>query len=225
MPATLRRPTAPASPRATVALAFLAGLALSPRLWLSAGREYPLTPVAGWLPSAPSPLDAIWIAALALALVVVAATRRARAPVVAALVLAGGLALLDQSRWQPWAYQYFLMLAAIAVAGGRPSRADEDARGGGGGLAGEPALATAGLIVAAIYLWSGLSKAGAVFGEDVYPELLEPFFGGPLPGVLAAGAYAVPMVEATIGVGLLRARGRPYAIVAAGGMHASSSRC
>jgi hypothetical protein len=211
--------------RAAVPIAFVAGIALSPDLWLSEGRGYPLTPVLDALPVVGRPLDAIWLGALALSLVAVAATARARLPVIAALVLVLGLAVLDQSRWQPWAYQYTLMLAALALEGwsarrGSPPREGTPPEPDRRSLASEPALALCSFVLAAIYFWSGLSKVGVAFPKVVFPELVEPFVGEPAPGALRAAAYAAPGVEVAIGLGLLFARVRPYAIVGAILMHA-----
>jgi hypothetical protein len=35
------------------------------------------------------------------------------------LVLALALAVLDQNRWQPWAYQYTLMVVALLLGSGQ----------------------------------------------------------------------------------------------------------
>ena len=94
--------------RVVVPLALLCGIALSPRLWLTDAREYPLVPVAEGLPRLGAPLDAVALAALAAGLAAIAVTRRSRAPVAVALVLVIALAALDENRWQPWAYQYTL---------------------------------------------------------------------------------------------------------------------
>jgi peroxiredoxin len=50
--------------RVAVALAFAGGIALSPRLWLSDARDYPLAPVAEFLPHLGFPLDVVLLAAL-----------------------------------------------------------------------------------------------------------------------------------------------------------------
>jgi len=67
-----------------VPLAFVCGIALSPRLWLTDAREYPLVPVAEGLPRLGAPLDAVALAALA------AGLAASRSP--------GARALLSQSR-------------------------------------------------------------------------------------------------------------------------------
>jgi hypothetical protein len=85
------------------------------------------------------------------------------------------------------------------------------------------ALNTCRLIVAATYFWSGLQKANAGFFEVTYPWLVEPLSAW-LPdwagSALLSGAYAVPVVEAVIGLGLLTRRFRKPAVVGALLMHA-----
>lgn len=85
------------------------------------------------------------------------------------------------------------------------------------------ALNACRLIVAATYFWSGLQKANAGFRQDVYPWLMDPFAGA-VPDAyqswLPAGAYAVPVVEAAIGLGLLARSTRPFAVAGAVLMHA-----
>ena len=85
------------------------------------------------------------------------------------------------------------------------------------------ALNTCRLIVIATYFWSGLQKANAGFFEGTYPWLVEPLTSW-LPGwadsALLWGAYAVPVVEAVIGLGLLTRRFRKFAVIGAIAMHA-----
>ena len=69
----------------------------------------------GW-PLLPAPLDVVVLSALLAALCGVALAPRPRWWAAAATVLALIVAADDQSRWQPWLYQYVAMLAALAVA-------------------------------------------------------------------------------------------------------------
>lgn len=195
--------------RAAIAIAFLSGIALSPRLWLSHDREYPLVAVADFLPRLGTPLEAVLLAGLVASLVAVAVLPRSRAPLVLALGIALGLALFDQNRWQPWVYQYVLMLAALTMTPRQAGERSKTAR---------VALGVCAFIVIAIYFWSGLSKIGAAFRLDTFPWLLEPLVGD-LPPFLAPLAYAVPVVEVSIGLGLVWRRTRPYAVVGAILMH------
>jgi hypothetical protein len=196
--------------RITVILGLLAGFALSPKLWLSS-RSYPLTPVSSFLGPFRSPVEYVVLLALvALLLALIVTTRwQILAATFALLVL---LALQDQSRWQPWFYQYALMLLVIALAGSkRPGSERQSA-----------ALNTCCLIVAATYIWSGLAKLNPSFATVIFPAFVEPFAtrGVALaPWFVRALAIATPVLECLAGLGLLIKRWRPAALFLAIGMH------
>ena len=84
-----------------IAGGLLAGLALSPKLWLSE-RVYPTTPVSPLLGSIPAPLDLIIYLALLGILVTIAEVARPAKLIGLFALLAIVTALFDQSRWQPW---------------------------------------------------------------------------------------------------------------------------
>jgi hypothetical protein len=190
--------------RVVLGLAFAAGLLLAAPLYLS-GRAYPLAPVLGALPPVPPPLDRLLLGALVLALAGVAFAPWPRAWAWAALGLGGALALGDQSRWQPWFYQYVLMLGALVLA---RSKAET--------------LAGWRLVLVALYVWSGVQKLNVTFVTKVFPWMLEPLAGAPSaeagPAVIAAG-LAVAAFEIAIGLALLRRRTRRAAVVAAVATH------
>lgn len=193
--------------KSAVAAALMAGLALSPRLWFS-NRWYPLTPVLEWLKPIPHPLDTVLYGAMLALLAAIFVMRRPRALIAALVLIAAGLALFDQSRLQPWFYQYLLMLMAIGL-----SRSDaEDCS----------ALDTCRLIVAATYLWSGLQKSNGNFADGVFPWMIDPFTAH-LPiemrTLLNAFGMVAPLVEIAIGIGLLTKDLRDFAVIAAIGMH------
>ena len=189
----------------------IAGLLLSAKLWVST-REYPLVPLLDLVPPVPYPLDYVFFGLFVVLLVgiLLLRGRLAGAFAAGALVLATLLVLEDQSRLQPWFYQYCFMLAAVGLSDlGR--------------LPAEGALNACRLVVASTYLWSGLQKANVSFAENVYPWLMEPL-ASHLPSeaasVLGHGAYAIPVTEAAIGLGLLVRPLRNPAVVAAILMHA-----
>src|SRR4030095_10384896 len=164
-----------------VALAMAAGFALSPRLWLST-RAYPLVPVSGRLPRIPYPADFIVFGALWALLGVVALTGAFAPALLAFVVLAGAWSLWDQSRWQPWFYQYLFMLGALGLA---------PWTGG--------ALDTCLAIVAATYLWSGLQKVNMSFARVTFPWLVAPAterLPVGLGRIVAASGPAVAFAEA-----------------------------
>jgi hypothetical protein len=195
--------------RAALILGLLAGFALSPKLWLSS-RLYPLTPVWSFLQPFPSPGDYVVIFALAALLIAIIVAPR-RVILTAAFALLALLALQDQSRLQPWFYQYALMLLAIAVAGSGRQAA---------------ALNTCCFIVAATYIWSGLAKLNPSFSTAIFPAFVEPFVArGLIPaawlnhGLVRDLAFATPALECVTGIGLLIRRFRPAAFYCAIAMH------
>ena len=180
--------------RISVILGLLAGLALSPKLWLSS-RLYPFTPVWSFVRPFTSPADRIVFFAL-IALLIAASVVPRREILTAVFMLLALLAIQDQSRWQPWFYQYALMLLAITLAGSKRPDA---------------ALNTCCLIVAATYIWSGLAKLNPNFVGDTFPWLVEPFVKAAPARVqwfIRHLAFVAPVFECGTGVGLLTRRFR-----------------
>jgi uncharacterized membrane protein len=190
--------------RLVVAAALAAGLLLAPRLFL-ATRVYPRVPVLDGWPPLPSPLDVVVLGALLVALGGVALAPRPRWWAAAATVLALILAADDQSRWQPWFYQYVVMLAALALA-----------RDAGDMLAAWRA------VLIGLYLWSGIQKLNTTFMTHLFPWLVEPVAGALPSGlqrVLLGGGMVVPVMEIAVALGLLVPRLRNAAVVGAVATH------
>ena len=189
--------------RLIVAASFLAGLLLSHRLWLSE-RVYPLTPVVSWLRPIPFPWDWALYAALLAAIAAAGVAPRPRIAIVCFAVAAAVLAAFDQSRWQPWAYQYAIMLLAVYAADPQTP------------------LAVGRLAVGCTYLWSGLQKLNPDFATGTYRWLIEPLTAH-LPAVAQRAAdamgHAAPFVETAIGVALLTGKLRRVGVIGAIGMH------
>lgn len=193
-----------------LAAAVLGGFLLSPKLWVS-DRAYPLAPVSELLPPIPPPLDCIWFASLLILLVLIAVMPRPHALIFAFIGLAGLLSLWDQTRWQPWFYQYLLMLAACGGSVGREG--PENLRSH------EKALNVCRLILAATYVWSGMQKFNVSFATNVYPWLLEPLLPEPMTRLAEHSALVVPLLEIAIGLGLLSVKLRGLAVAGAVAMH------
>jgi hypothetical protein len=187
-----------------VAAALAAGVLLASRLFL-ATRVFPRVPVLDGWPLLPAPLDAVALGALLIALCGVAFAPSPRWWAAAATALALVLALEDQSRWQPWFYQYVAMLAALAVA-----RDPGDT------------LAAWRVVLVGLYLWSGIQKLNATFMTRLFPWLVEPV-SSVLPAglrqTLLAGWMVVPMTEIAVAVGLLVPPLRNAAVIAAVATH------
>lgn len=187
------------------ALGLGACLALSWRLWLPHGERAPHVPVFEGL-SLEGTLVGGALAGLALlalvACLVPAWQRRAVPTLLASL---GLLVLADQLRFQPWAWVLGLVLGALALPRERLT-----------------ALAGARLVLACVYLWSGLHKLNLEFLETGYPWLIEPLREA-LPaswdGALVASAWLAPVGEALLGLALLTRRGAPAARLGVVAMH------
>lgn len=197
----------------TLALALLCGFLLSPKLWLST-RAYPPAPVAEFLHAPPFPLDYLVFALLLLLLIGIIFRARPRKLIVSFVALVVLLCLCDQTRWQPWCYQYVFMSLALACYSWRAD--DEGGR--------ESALDACAFVLAGIYFWSGLQKVNFAFTEELFPSLVEPYVRY-LPASFGAAsrwvAPLVPLAEMGVGVGLLSRKFRTQAICLALALHLS----
>jgi uncharacterized membrane protein YphA (DoxX/SURF4 family) len=193
-----------------VGSAFLLGFGLSWRLWTSA-RLFPLSPVTDFLPAVPAYLSVIWLGLLLGLLLLTMIVRRPRWPLIAFLVLAGMSALWDQMRWQPWFFDYFFMLLAIGYAAWDNSESRK-----------QTAFNVCRLILASIYLWSGLQKLNVNFVRETWPDFTGPLlhhFSQAVGQIVVRAGVIVPLLEITIGVGLLTRKLRKTAALLAIATH------
>ncbi|HKG95123.1 MAG TPA: hypothetical protein VKA84_24615, partial [Gemmatimonadaceae bacterium] len=193
--------------RVIVAAAFAASLLISHRLWAGVGRSYPRVPVLGalegaarWAPWWEVPLAVALLAllaALALARTARGAERAAAGALGVLLLLAAG----DQNRWQPWAYQYALLLLALASLHSREASA----------------LDTCRVVVALTIAWGGVQTlAGG--GSELLLPLARPLaaaLGQGLLHVVIPLNTAVGLAELVVGLGLLVPRVRGPAVAGA----------
>lgn len=174
--------------RTIAAVALLIGIAFSFPLW-TIDRGYPLVPlVEGFV--LPVGVHAALVVALCALLIATAFQRRAAAMLAVIVLII--LVFADQSRLQPWVFIEAGMLVVLAWEKDRRS------------------LVMAALILASVYIYSGLQKLNPGFVVEVFPWV----YGE--ESVLALG---VPFVEIGIGVGLLTRRYRRLAIWMAVAMH------
>lgn len=197
----------------TLLIALFGGLALSWRLWI-ATRGFPCCPVFSWLPAIPYPLDYAWFAVLLLLLAGALVLPQPRWCLILFAVLAGLLGLWDQNRWQPWFYQYTLMLLALACFPWRNADAPPERT--------EAVLDACRIVIACTYFWSGLHKMNWSFVDQLYPWLIGPWLSwfpeGLRPAMRASG-YLAPVAEMAIGLGLLGRRFRNAAVAGSWIMH------
>jgi len=196
--------------KTTVIVAFCVGLLMCPALWIGP-RSYPMAPVSSLLP----PIEG-WVAAglygclfplAALAVVL----PRPRWCVAGFLGIVAVFCLADQTRWQPWVFQYGFLLGIVALTPGAGSGQDDDAR----------VLDIARLIVALTYVFSGLQKINLNFMGNDFPWIVSPITSL-LPSassLLEAFGFVVPFVQVAFGIGLLTQRYRRVSLWAAVCMH------
>jgi hypothetical protein len=196
--------------KVVLALAVLCGFALSRRLWFYSPRFYPSVPVFDFLPTVAAPVSYVWFGALVVLLVLVAARARPRAYAAAFVALACAYVLFDESRLQPWVYQYLFMMLALAAHTWR----DEDAS--------EPLRACA-FVVASVYFWSGVQKLNPQFFSEVLPSLAAPYLArmpASFARMLTPLGVLIPLTEICAGLMLLTRRWRRVGLVLAIVTHA-----
>lgn len=196
--------------KVTVTLVFVAGLLMSTPLWIGP-RSYPLTPVFGGLPTTIQFYDTILFAALLGAAAMILISSKPQKFIGVFLGVIALYCILDQTRWQPWVYQYSFLLAALALFSWNGDDTDGQKR----------TLNIARLIVASTYLFSGLQKINANFMQHEFPWLVEPLTHA-LPGAthaLNAFGIAAPFIQVAFAVGLLTTRFRRISLYLAIAMH------
>lgn len=195
-----------------VAAAFIAGVALSHNLWFPTSRTFPRAPL---IPSLPAPL-APALEYLLGGLLVFSLAALAGGSTKYLYAALGSLALLvssDQTRLQPWVYQYLLILFVIALQG----RPDNDGRSA------KQRLPILQVVVAMFYFWGGVQKLNYSFCHDVVPQLLTPLrnFLTLTETQTSALGVGVASVETFVGCGLLIRRTRNLCVGLALAMHAT----
>jgi hypothetical protein len=205
--------------RVILGFCFLAMLALSWRLWLSSGRDYPLVPVIDGLPQPPFPLDWVLLGGMAAALVGMSFARRPRPYAIAVLAIVAVWLPLDQTRWQPYVLTYLAGTVCVLLGGSSAVRAPGD----------PPSrwhMAPFQLSLCAIYFYSGAHKLNVRFLQNGFPSWMNPFTDrlgldpDSIPRLLFWPGVAAAAGEAAMGLALLWPRTRRPAVVGLTLMHA-----
>jgi hypothetical protein len=194
-----------------IAAAIGCSFLLSWKLWLSS-RLFPLAPVSNYLPEIPYPFDYISFLALLALLAVISFLPRSRTIILIFVCLAALLSLWDQTRWQPWFYQYLFMLAAFGLLAWKKNDTGSN----------RAALDACKLIVASIYLWSGVQKLNVTFIRETWPDIAA-FLPSSWQAVVShLPSYlilVIPLVEIVTGLGLLTRRFRNGVVLVAIATH------
>ena len=196
--------------KVTVLAALCIGLLMSRPLWIGP-RSYPLTPVSTMVPLIDGVVaSGLYVTLFMLAAIAVVAPKP-RSWIIAFLAVLTAFCLADQTRWQPWVFQYSFLLAAMALY----------AWNGADTAGANRSLNIARLIVAATYVFSGLQKINLNFMENEFPWLVQPITGAfPSTAHLLHGVGMVaPFLQVAFGVGLLTRRFRSFSLIMAVTMH------
>ncbi len=191
---------------AAIVLGLASGILLSPKLWINT-RFYPVIPVIHGLPRIAYPLDYILAAGMFLLLALSGLAPKPRKYILGCTALLFVLALLDQTRWQPWLFLYVFMFVAMGCF----SWQQRDDQGQ------ENALNICRLIIAGTYFYSGLQKMNPRFALTGIPSMLGSL-GDHLP-LLHIWGWVAACVELSIGIGLLTRKYRNFAVVCGLLMH------
>ena len=175
-------------------------------LWFPISRSVPRAPLLialpqQFIPSVEYFLSSLLVAAL-VALILAKRPMKYLAVAVVALAL---LCLLDQTRLQPWVYQYLAVFVVLALD-------HQQSRGG---------LTALQLIVASLYFWGGLQKLNYSFSHEVLSQLLTPLQNILVlsPRQLTALGIGVAAIEIFTGFGLLLKKTRKICVCLALAMH------
>jgi uncharacterized membrane protein YphA (DoxX/SURF4 family) len=193
-----------------VVTAFCIGLFMSSRLWIGP-RSYPMAPVLSGLPVlADIVAHGLFAALFGLAVAILVAPKPQKFIalfLLIVLVFCG----LDQTRWQPWVFQYCVLLATLGLFSWSSQDLDGQKR----------TLNIARLVIAGTYIFSGLQKLNWNFVENDFPWIVQPVTDA-IPSAAKALHFlgmAVPLVQVGFGIGLLTRRFRRVALVLAVSMH------
>ncbi len=196
--------------KTSIMLAFLIGLALSPRLWIGP-RSFPPTPILAGLPAWPPALSHVLFGGLFVLGLSAIALPRPRWSIGAFLLIIAAFCAFDQTRWQPWIFLYVVMLTTLLLFSWNSQ--DEAGR--------RYALNVARLIIATTYVFSGLQKINSNFFDYEFPWIVSPITN--VAPVLKSPLYflgmAVPFIQVAFGIGLLTRRYRRAALAVAVSMH------
>ena len=184
-------------------LSTLSMMLYAPELWIST-KDFPVIPLFDWIPVPTSPFDTI-IAGIFFVSQVVYIFKPKRWLGWLVLSFYVFLSLVDQNRLQPYFYQSALTIFAIVLFKEK--------------AAARKVLYTIVLIFLATYFWSGIQKLNGIFYEEWLGALLKHF--SVIPKVLLqAFTYAVPWLEALLGIFLLFNKTRKLGVLGIVSMHA-----
>jgi hypothetical protein len=189
--------------RITVCLGFFVGIAFSFELWFPFARTFPRVTL---IFESPVLIDQLLTIILVISLILISFSYRQKLFTIVAITSLIFLLFFDQMRLQPWVYQYLLLLVVL----GLHEEIDSNQN-----------LSLSQIIIAGLYVWSGIQKLNYSFSYETLPILLTPiqnlFPTVELPFV-AIGLIAA-IFELLIGCGLVFRKTRNLAVLLAVTVH------
>lgn len=183
-------------------LGFVSVSAYAPQLWINT-KEFPIIPLFDGIYISNTPFDT-YIAYLFFGLLLVQIFIHKKILGLTTVALYIYLCFVDQNRLQPYFYQSILTLLVIHIF---PKEGRE-----------RTIVFAISLIFFATYFWSGVHKLNEVFYTHWMHALTKHFSFVPKQ-LLLAFTYAVPYIEALIGIGLFFDKTRRACILAIIAMH------
>lgn len=175
----------------------------APKLWITT-KIFPVIPLFDWLPIPKAPFDYVLMGIFfTIQLIYIFQNKRWQGWLIVLLYLY--LALVDQNRLQPYFYQSFLTILAIVIF---PKNTQT-----------KKVLYAVILIFFATYFWSGIQKLNDAFYIQWLSALNKHFSWLP-QWFLVYFTYAVPWLEALMGILLLFNKTRKFGVLFILSMHA-----
>ena len=176
--------------------ALASGIALSYNLWLTETRYFPLTPVLDFLPVINYPFDyfLLFITILLIAVSFVYPFNfLLNISLLGVLIF---LALMDINRFQPWFYQYLLMILIFCTATRKQT----------------PVMLIPSLqiLICGIYFWSGIFKFNELYFSNVIQWFADPFNES---GLIELIGKLLPVLELFASIGLLIKQMRKWTLL------------
>lgn len=172
----------------------LSSVLLSLNLW-AGQRWFPKVPLFNDLPGLIAPYDYANLAILII-LLLISFISQSRTPVLLLVLFNLYLCIDDQNRLQPWFYNYTLILAVLLFFRNRVDEPNNFTT----------VFITLQILVALVYIFSGLQKFNSFFVEDTFKWLISPLktiFSERQMALFYKLGKSVPYIELFMGIGLL----------------------
>jgi hypothetical protein len=184
--------------KASIVIAFMVGIVLSPELWISDGRFFPTLKPFDVVPVLASPFDIILISLFAvLCFVWIFYENR-----IIGLIAIGCLTLIllqDQMRWQPWVYLYFLMLLPYLIESNNSANR-------------KLIMICLQWIIVGVYIWSGVHKWNSGFLDVTFAQMVKASGISVDFHTWKKAGYIIPFLEVSIGLALLTPKFRKVGV-------------